>query len=378
MSLANHHIYNLKEPSFIGVSISRGWEYILRRFQMETSNNSQPIPAVVKQPPSAPSNIPIPPNELHRNRGPLLLGVVTPFFAIALLLSIFRLVIRLRSRIQGLDDLFLFLGILGMTGQYATYVVNIQYGLGRHMATLSPDDAMFDSHIGFVEGEFVAYTITFVRISFIFTILRFLDSRLWRFFLYSLIGILFSFSIVSIVLDMLHCRPLRAFWDFSLPRTACGDPRDFQNRIFFTIALAMAVDIVCSLLPTVIILRTRFETRDKIILSLLMGLGLLASMANIPKFIAMSQWSSLADVTWASADISMFNLLELCLGVIAICIPSLKSVFERILRQYRLITTSKTGRSEFSSNTAQSTQSQPKQPKNTANGVRLTIVTGSV
>ena len=317
---------------------------------METSKKSQSVPSAIPPPP-------LPLNQLYQNRQPLLIGVVTPFFAIALLLSLFRFYIRFRGRKQGLDDFFLFLGILGMISQYATYIVNIHSGLGRHIETLSPDDAMLNAHVAIVEGELVAYTITFVRISLIFTILRFLNSKPWRTFLYSLIGILLAFAAVSIIMDMLHCRPLRAFWDYSLPRTDCGNPKAFQHRIFFSIALAMTIDIICSLLPTVIILRTRFERRDKIVLSMLMALGLLASISNIPKFISLSRWSSLADLTWASADVCMFNLFELCLGVIAICIPSLKSVFEHIIRQYGLITILQTRKSNPYSNMAQSRQS---------------------
>jgi hypothetical protein len=93
---------------------------------------------------------------------------------------------------------------------------------------------------------------------------------------------------------------------------------------------------VYSLLPIPFLVETKLAIRDKIILGSLMGLGLLASAATIPKLIGLHQLSSLSDVTWILANFSMWTVVEIYYGIIAASIPALRSLFETGFQKVRV------------------------------------------
>ena len=96
-------------------------------------------------------------------------------------------------------------------------------------------------------------------------------------------------------------------------------------------------------------MRTNFHRRDKIVLSILMGVSLCASMTCIPKFTALEDYKNSADFTWREASFTMWTSLELYIIIISICIPSLKSFFEKSLRRYGLLNTNQSKGLEGSS-----------------------------
>jgi hypothetical protein len=81
------------------------------------------------------------------------------------------------------------------------------------------------------------------------------------------------------------------------------------------------------------ILKINRPLREKIVLCLLMGLGILCTAASIPKFISYSVFASGGDTTKNATGVVVWSQIELYVGIIAACIPMLRAFFESALRR---------------------------------------------
>jgi rhodopsin domain-containing protein len=66
---------------------------------------------------------------------------------------------------------------------------------------------------------------------------------------------------------------------------------------------------------------------------MLMGLGLLCACAVIPKIFSLRKLNKSPDNTWVEIDLVLWSLLETYIGIITACLPTLKSLFETMLRK---------------------------------------------
>jgi hypothetical protein len=65
-----------------------------------------------------------------------------------------------------------------------------------------------------------------------------------------------------------------------------------------------------------------------------MALGFLATAATIPKLLSVKQHGFKGDATYFSSDILLWSLLEVNLGIIAACVPTLRGPFESALKRW--------------------------------------------
>jgi hypothetical protein len=80
--------------------------------------------------------------------------------------------------------------------------------------------------------------------------------------------------------------------------------------------------------------------REKIVICILMGLGIFASCAAIPKFLAVRRLGHSGDATWEVGQVDMWSLVEISLGILATSNIALKGLLEKLLRRFKLLSTS--------------------------------------
>jgi hypothetical protein len=80
----------------------------------------------------------------------------------------------------------------------------------------------------------------------------------------------------------------------------------------------LLTDVILSLLPTILLFHV--------------DLGILASLAAIPKFISLRHLGTNYDWTWESAKVDLWSLLEMCLGIFAASIIVLKGALQNTFR----------------------------------------------
>jgi hypothetical protein len=177
--------------------------------------------------------------------------------------------------------------------------------------------------------EFYVWGTTSIRISICLMIMRIIGStnKHWRIGLSVLIASLCVFSITSTCFNYLQCRPIRALWDYSMPRDLCVGREKLRDWMITASALYFLTDIILAVIPIFVVKNLLWPWREKCVIIFLMGLGLLASAAIIPKMIQQQNLTTEYDLTWKTAELVMWTNIEPCLGIIAISIPALRRLF---------------------------------------------------
>ena len=77
--------------------------------------------------------------------------------------------------------------------------------------------------------------------------------------------------------------------------------------------------------------------REKLVLTIVMGMGLLASAATVARLTLIKDYGVGGDFSWDNSAMAMWAHLECDIGIAAACIPCLKSPFEKVLRRVGLL-----------------------------------------
>ena len=132
---------------------------------------------------------------------------------------------------------------------------------------------------------------------------------------------------------LFQCTPIAAGWSFRLriaPSTHC-----MSNRTYTFIGLANSIiniitDILFTVIPIPVVLKLKVNKRTKATLIAVLSLGFVACVAGIIK--AHSQVTAMATPDAAFENsFQIWYMLELCLGILAASLPTLKPLFAAVL-----------------------------------------------
>ncbi|KAK3368259.1 hypothetical protein B0H63DRAFT_534402 [Podospora didyma] len=166
-----------------------------------------------------------------------------------------------------------------------------------------------------------AWALAFTKLSIACMLFRLRqDSKAWRIFLSGMMLWAMVSGITASALLFSTCKPLRAMWDFTTPNFECLPIPVITQGILATAVMAV---------------RT---LRERMVVALVMGLGLVASAASICKIVNVTSKNLSGDALVDGVDVTFWGMLETQLAIIAACVPCLKRMMENDLRRLGLMT----------------------------------------
>ncbi|KAM0430051.1 hypothetical protein ACHAPT_006057 [Fusarium lateritium] len=250
---------------------------------------------------------PLPPDE---NVGPVLLGVSSALIVLVIITTSLRIWVRYALRCLEWDDytivIVTFLGI----ARYATQVAQIRIGNGRHRWYIPSENYVRNNMLGWVAQLLLFASICLLKISILLLLLRIKNSRGLKWSAWAIMAGLVITNFGCIIILLAECNPVEAYWTGD---GTCWDPRVRIYAIYFTIAYSIVTDIICSLLPLIVIWRVRLPLKTKISVWALMSLGLIATGFGIAR--AASLGIKTFDLSWVYAITAIWSNLELYLGI---------------------------------------------------------------
>ena len=218
----------------------------------------------------------IPPDPLPAdvNLGPTLLAVSGILLALILITTMLRLFVRYWNGALGADDYTIAVVTVLCIARFAIQVVQVnKYGNGRHRWYLANDDYVNNNMLGWYAQVLLFATMCLLKVSICLLLLRIKNDRRLRIFLYVVMAGLFITNFGCIVILLAQCRPISVYWTGA--GGVCWDTRVRIYSIYFTIAYSLVTDIICSLLPLVVVWKIRIPMRTKLSVCALMGMGIM-------------------------------------------------------------------------------------------------------
>ena len=175
--------------------------------------------------------------------------------------------------------------------------------------------------------------MTCIKISVAFSILRIKNTIRWKVFLFSIVALQIAYGVGNFVFLFTSCHPMEAAWNFYFPRENCLSMKVMRNASTIGTSVNVFTDIALSISPAFFLMKLQRPWKEKLLVCILMGLGLFASVASICKMLIVSlTWGDPNADPWAQAiSIGTWTILEQFVAVFAACMPYLKNVVQRAL-----------------------------------------------
>ncbi|KAK0716822.1 hypothetical protein B0T26DRAFT_707348 [Lasiosphaeria miniovina] len=266
--------------------------------------------------------------------GPRAMAILVPLFALALAVYALRIWTRARPKYRlNASDYTVSIAVLAETIVLVLTAVAVARGYGLPKKLLSPDNAETVGRTTFAVYMIALWAAAFARISVSCLLLNIAQERAWRIVLWGFIVIQALTLAAFDIIELVQCSPIRAMWAV-VPNARCLNPDKVWIVVCFFAGIGTAGDVVCAVLPMLIIWRMSRSVVEKILVSILLGLGLLAGIGGVQKLVILKSWDPFSPN--ANRDIMnafIWIRVEEITLIIGACAPPLKSFIERLLHR---------------------------------------------
>ncbi|EFQ33948.1 hypothetical protein CGRA01v4_12429 [Colletotrichum graminicola] len=263
----------------------------------------------------------------------MILAVTGFFHALALLFVGLRTYTRvLIVKSMGIDDYVIIMSALcALGGGMVVFIVQSFYGLGKHKDTISKVDNILFLKVGFFQSIISAIAaLALLKISIAMSLLRLSKNKWYSRALWALIAFVILYTIMAWLSFFLYCTPMEGYWDRSL-KPKCYPLKLFINFALVNTSFNIFTDVCFATLPIPIIWVLQMKLRTRIYLVGILSLGYLAVIMGIVKAFFQIAQPNNKDSTFLQS-IQFWGFLQLNLGIIAACAPSLRPLVGRALK----------------------------------------------
>ncbi|KAK0639658.1 hypothetical protein B0T16DRAFT_463308 [Cercophora newfieldiana] len=263
-----------------------------------------------------------------------MLGPLVPVHTLCTLLLGMRLYTHIRPvRNLGLDDAAAVLAMIATTTQIALFFAAIPYGVGRHNIYIPHDDQVRASRLLFISQLPWSWGVALGKISIALLLLRLKSGRGWKFFLYAMVAVQLASATAANIAQLVRCRPISAAWDFNTETSRCQSPRMIHISAYTNASIAVLTDVILAAIPLTFLRHIRRSPRERLVIAFLFGLGLAATAAASVKLTLIGSYGQTGDMLWDCVGLVTWSILEAQIGIIAACVPCLKSPLHSALRR---------------------------------------------
>ncbi|CAL3967733.1 unnamed protein product [Diplocarpon coronariae] len=277
----------------------------------------------------------------HDSRAESALVVTTTTFVLASLLVAARLGSRFGVLRHGTaDDYVMALAWVLALGMSCALAYGTKRGLGR------PDVDIPQSWIGALRGSQYAFTILYnpalmaTKTSILIFYLRISRNtqKMLRRGSYGALAVVNSVGLVLTFLNALQCDPVRAGYG-----PLGGAERRCIPIVMLYLCSAPAnimTDLAILVLPIPVLTGIRLPPRQKAVLVFTFGLGVFVTIVDVIRIYYLQQAAAhrpdvrsgaALDLAWASCTALMWSAVEVNVGIICACIPTLRPLMSKIL-----------------------------------------------
>ncbi|TKA83957.1 hypothetical protein B0A55_00238 [Friedmanniomyces simplex] len=273
---------------------------------------------------------PLPPNT---DIGPMMVAIAYAFIFPALITTAFRIWIRARDHVLGYDDVAISLAACLSIVLSALSIEGVRHGKGRHIWYLDDSQTATIGKLSWINQIVLFCAICLIKISVCLLVLRIKNTKGLRYFLYAVMALLVVTTIIPIIALCIECRPIEGFWHRTIGH--CHSP-DFRiYSIYLQAAYSVLTDLLCSLLPILIVWNLQLALNKKVGVCVVMGMGLVATAFAAVRAASLS--TTTTDTTYAYTYTGSWMIIETNLGIIATNLAPMRGVvnlFRRRVVQY--------------------------------------------
>ncbi|KAL4803017.1 hypothetical protein BDV18DRAFT_163543 [Aspergillus unguis] len=261
------------------------------------------------------------------SRGASMIATVTVLVALSISAVLLRVLARYRRRVQfGMDDYLCFVsGILLLAMLIELILWVVIGGDGSHQRDLD-EKTMENFFKIFLANQFTYFILSpAIKISIVCFYRRVFTIKPFQWVSFAINALITAWGAAIFLACALQCRPLKSYWDHSIPGT-CFDSTKFiiVNQVFNVI-----MDFVILALPVPMIWSLQRAWQDKLALNGVFALGGFVCFASIYRIVVL-YYMDPSDTTYTVYQATLWTHIEPSIGLICSCLPIIRGLFPQL------------------------------------------------
>ncbi|KAI0838423.1 hypothetical protein F5Y06DRAFT_268049 [Hypoxylon sp. FL0890] len=262
--------------------------------------------------------------------GLALLRWIIAFFVICSVFMLLRLwAARLTKRRFYADDAFSIIGFASTISQGSVTIWAVFHGMGAHEVDLPIEDVLL---LGKIFQLPCAITWLFgtvcVKLAMLFLYIRVFSTAQFKRWTYALMGVVVCYFVAFLIVFMTNCIPLSNLWD-PVPGGWC---RELTTEEYTSVVFNLVIDLSIVILPMPVLWQLKLPFRDKIFVSMMFGMGIITIAVMCWRLEATTESLRDPDFPYHLSEIGLISCLELWLGVIVNCMPTLGPLIQTYVK----------------------------------------------
>ncbi|KAE8377969.1 hypothetical protein BDV26DRAFT_304708 [Aspergillus bertholletiae] len=242
------------------------------------------------------------------------------------------LLLRLYTRLYllktyGLDDFFCSMGLICAWIFAILSLINIKNGYGMHVWDLHLDKLTpFKKQYDLAEEDIYALGVWFVKTAILLFYLRLNPDKRFRQMTWAILGFVAFYSLLSILIFTLGCRPVQAMWDVTITDAKCVDQFSF---VYANAAFNVFSDLATLVLPIKLCWSLQTSRRQRMLLMVVFGMGSFCCVIAILRIVTMMPYIHSNDFTHFKVTLANWCMIEINVGIICACLPTMRPLLAR-------------------------------------------------
>ncbi|ODA81309.1 hypothetical protein RJ55_04274 [Drechmeria coniospora] len=231
----------------------------------------------------------------------------------------------------GPDDWFTLASIVvGVPSTVFNAYPVVQNGMGRDVWTLTPNQiADFGMFFYMLEINYLA-EIALVKIALLCFYVRIFPSTAVRRLLWGTVAFVCLFGIIFVFVALFQCTPVNHFW-LQWDREHPGMCLDINAIAWSNAAISIALDGWMLGIPLWQLRALHMDWRKKAGVAIMFCVGTSVTIVSILRLRSLVKFGSeTMNLTWDFFDVGVWSTVEINVGIICVCMPTLRLLLVRL------------------------------------------------
>lgn len=230
----------------------------------------------------------------------------------------------------GLDDWFILLALLTCVPSAVLNVTMLaKSGLGKDIWTLTPAEITEFAKAFWIITLLYFSEVFILKLSLLFFYLRIFPNQGIRRLLYMTIAFDVMFGLSFVFAAAFQCIPVSDNWE-GWRKPGGGQCLDQSKIAWANAAVSITLDVWMLLLPMSRLRDLKLHWKKKVGVGLMFCVGTFVTVVSIVRLSSLLQFRGSANLTWDYFDVSLWSTVEITIGIICACMPSLRMILVRV------------------------------------------------
>ena len=144
--------------------------------------------------------------------------------------------------------------------------------------------------------------------------------------LYVVGTVVFIYSWINVITVIFQCRPIQAAWDLTITNASCVH---LNIEIVVFAVLNCVTDLITISLPMPLLWGLKLPQRKRLQLMAVFLAGGFVCIVSIYRIPTQAK-ISFTDASWSDVDAAVWSVVEVCIGIVAACLPTYRLLFLRM------------------------------------------------